>query len=505
MRSGMTALAVAGGVAGVLGLTSLIGAPESVVEEYPEVQRPVVRTSLVCPFVSGEEDGRSHVGVYGLPDVPTVDDGVSEPITARPLELPSEPGATPDPEETPAEPAEPLLTLEERGILDISRAEMDEPTSVAVEGRGALAPGLTAEQSLLIREVDLHGLSTTSCLPAAREHWFVGGSGVTGKRGRLVLANPTSVAAVVDVRLWDAAGPVDAPATKGIPVPARSQEVLLLDALAPEAERVAVQITTTQGRVSAALEVRETDETTPRGMSFVPAASAPQEKVVVPGVPDHGRRTLHILAPGETDAIVSMRLFGANGPYTPVENEVITVPSGSVHEVDLGKLGNPVAVELDSDAPVTAALRVVDEPDDGFAEVAFSAAAPPLRGAATALLGRAADGFSTTLYISSVVESAGEATVRRLDEEGAVVDEREVTVPPGATVPVEMELPDDASFATAVVEPAQPDSLVVAREISAETDDGAFVDLLPLWSPPVQVSVPRVVGELPGTLDRSEE
>ncbi|NDL57403.1 DUF5719 family protein [Phytoactinopolyspora mesophila] len=506
MRSGLTALVVAAAGAGVLAAASLVGAPESVVEEYPEVQEPVVRSSPVCPFVGGEEEGRAHIGVYSLPDVPAVAEDDPDPITARELAFTPEPGATPEPSPEPTEPAEPLLTVDGRGVFERLRVETDEGTSVAVEGTGSLAPGLVAEQSMVMEEIDLRGLSTAACSPAAREHWFVGGSGEVGKRGRLVLANPTSVAAVVNIRLWDEAGPIDAPATQGIGVPARSQHVLLLDALAPDSERVGVEITTTQGRVSAALEVRETDETTPLGMSFVPEAQAPDHTVVIPAVPDHGEPVLRVLAPGSTDAIVSVRMFGANGPFAPIDHEVITVPAGSVSEIELDGLNDePVAIELDSDEPITASVRAVDDPDDGLPDLAFTAATPPLSGPTAALLGRTSSGFSSTLHISSVAEASTRVTIKTLDDDGAVDSEEELDIPGGATVPFELERADDASFATVLVEPAQPGAIVVGREMSAEDDQGAYFDLLPLRSPAIEVAVPRVVGELPSVLDRSED
>jgi hypothetical protein len=334
----------------------------------------------------------------------------------------------------------------------------------------------------------------------------VGGSGEVGKRGRLILSNPTSVAAVVNVELWDEAGPIDAPATQGIGVPARSRHVLLLDALAPESERVGVRITTTQGRVSAALEVRESDETTPEGMSFVPPAVEPDEQVVIPGVPDHGERYLRVLAPGNTDAIVSIRMLGPSGPFSPVDSEVVTVPAGTVYELPIDGNEDPVAIELESDEPVTASVRVVDEPDEGLQDIAFTAATPPLDGPAATLLGRGASGFGTTLYLSSVDDGVNRVTVSMLDEDGEVLEQDEIDVPPGTTVPVELEAPEDATFATAVVDPGQPGAIVATREIAAHREDeGAFIDLLPLWSPIIEVEVPRVVGELPGVLDPSPE
>ncbi|MGH8828315.1 MAG: DUF5719 family protein, partial [Jiangellaceae bacterium] len=394
---------------------------------------------------------------------------------------------------------EPIMSITGRGVPTISDVTTSDGTSFAVDADGALAPGLGAEQSMLVQADDLRGLSTTACTSPSREHWFIGASGEVGRRGRLILANPTDVPAVVDIALWDEAGPIDAPATQDIGVPARSQQIVLVDALAPDSAQVAVRVTTSQGRVTAALEQRETAEITPQGITFIPASVAPATEVVVPGVPGHGQRSLRIFAPGEIDAIVSVRLLGPGGPFTPVGQEVLTVPAGSVLDVPLDSAGtDPVGIELTSDEPVTASVRVVDTPGDGgLQEVAYTSASAPLAGPAAVLLGRASGGFTTTLFISSVTTSAGRVVVRTLGADGAVAEEQTVDVPAGGTVPVALPLSAGGSYAMAVVEPAQPGTVSVTREISATDDAGSILDLMPLVAPVVKVQVPEVVGELP--------
>lgn len=519
MRPSGGALAAVAALAVVVGGASLIGPPESVVEEHPEVLEPVVRTSLVCPFAGGEPVGDSEIGVLALPDVgeqpaegaapATVTALASmpepDPEATEPAEEPTEePTEEPEPatEELPA--VEPILSTASRGVPAYIGVDAEDPASYAVEGIDAMAPGLVAEQSLLVESSDLHGLSTSSCGAAGREHWFVGGSGEVGRRGRLILANPTDVPAVVDIALWDEAGPIDAPATQDISVAAGSQRVLLLDALAPGSVQVAVRVTTSQGRVSAALEMRESAEITPQGMSFVPAAVAPANRVMVPAVPAVGERLLRIVAPGDVDAIVAMRIYGPDGAFSPVDQEVLTVTAGSVLEVPITPGNNAVAVELESDEPITAGLRVVDSPEDAAPDIAYTAATPALTGPAAALLSRVGSNLASTLLLSAADDTGGRATVRLLGPDGAVVTETPIEVPGGTMVPVPLAVPEGATWATAVVVPETPNTILVGRSMTGAGENGALVDVLPMTSAPFEVPVPDVVGELPEVPDPGE-
>jgi len=485
IRPVATALWVPVGVAAVLGIAAFVGPPESVVRERPGRDEPVVRSTLVCPYVGGEPRASSHIGVLPLGGAPGEEAAEPEPVDVQALTGPDEEPAT-------------LFSATAAGALTAAEVETDDASGYAVRAVGVLAPGLAAEQTMAAPGPDLRGLVTGRCTGPAREHWFVGGSGEVGRRGRLVLSNPTSVPAVVDVSVWDESGPVDAPATQDIAVPARGQQILLLDALDPGAERIGVQVSASQGRVAAALEVRETDELAPQGVTFVPTAAAPSTDIVVPGVPAHGERTLRILAPGDTDAIVSLRLLGPEGPFSPVDQNVVTVTGGTVLEVPIGDGAGEVAVSvaLESDEPVTAAVRVVDAPSDELPDLAYTAATEPLAGAAPALLGRAGSGLTTRLLLSTVGASAARVQVWTLAADGTVGEEQTVDVAGGSTVPVEVAAGDDP-WVTVVVEPAEPGTVVVTREIVGSDDDGALLDLMPLVAPAVSVQVPEVAGELP--------
>jgi Family of unknown function (DUF5719) len=486
-RPGLTALWVSAAVAAVLGVAAFVGPPESVVRDRPGQEEPVIRTTLVCPFVGGEARASSYVGVLALGGG-TAPQGEPEPepVVVQPL-------LGPEAEETTE------FSAVTAGALATQKLDTEDPVGYAVRAVGPFAPGLAAEQLMRANGADFRGLVTGPCTGSAREQWFVGGSGEVGRRGRLVLSNPTTVPVVVDVSVWDESGPVDAPATQDIAIPARSQHLLLLDALDPSGQRIAVRVSASQGRVAAALEMRESDELDPQGVTFIPAATPPRTEVVVPGVPAHGERTLRILAPGDTDAIVAVRLLGPDGPFSPVGQDVITVAAGTVAELPIGEAAGEaaIAVALDSDVPVTASVRVVDTLEDKAPDLAYTAATAALAGPTPALLGVSNKSLATSLLVTAVGELPARIHVRSLMTDGSVGEEQTVDVPGRSTVVVPVTAVPDSSWTTVIVDPAEPGTVAVTREIVGSDDDGALVDLLPLVAPVVTVRVPEVAGELP--------
>lgn len=504
------ALAVTAGLVVAAGGTAFVGPPDAVVEEHPERVAPVVRSTSVCPYAGGEPSASSRLGVLALPDVaePREPASPDDPAATEP----DDPAATEEEEAEqddvvtvrrlagPDEEPDAFLTVTDRGIPASKKVGGDEPAAYDVRAEGTMAPGVAAEQYTLVQRPDLRGVLTAACTGPAREHWFVGAESAVGQRGRLVLANPSDTPAVVTVSLWDEAGVVEAAGTKDISIPARSSDVLLLDALAEDRERLAVQVLASRGRVAAAVEYRESDEGEPRGMTMVPAAAAPSKSLVVPGVPGHGERTLRIVAPGDTDAIVSIRVLGTAGPFSPLDHDVVTVPAGTVLDLPMDEVlgDSAAAIELESDEDITAAVRVVTGGSDELPDLAYTAATPPLPAEpAAAVLSRDSSGMSSRLLLTAVGDMGGRATLTTVDLEGNVVDEQEVELSAGTTAVAELESGDETVWAYTFVEAAAPGTVVAVREIQGSDDDGALLDLAPLVAPPAMVQVPTVVGELP--------
>lgn len=370
---------------------------------------------------------------------------------------------------------------------------------VLARGTAGSAPGLAASQLTRSTEATMRGLAGTRCVAAGTDFWFVGSGAVVGQRGRVYLTNPEPSPAVADITLYGPDGLIDAPDGRGVSVAGGEQEIRLLDALAPGTSRFAVHVHVRQGRVSAAVRDQQVDGLTPMGADWVPAAAPPSGRQLVPGVPGgEGERRLQVVAPGGSDAIVRIRLIGEAGPVAADGPELLEVPAGSVADVDLAPFaaGEPVTVELDSDAPVTAGvLARVLSPPPGLAEIAYAAAAPPLTPSAPGVVPevRAGELLTTRLWLTAPDGPVTVALTPLPPAEGGTPTE--VTVAGGSVLPVDLSALSTAESLAVSVVPRSGRVLAVVQVDEVEPR-GGLVTSSPV--PPGQfvVPVPRVVADL---------
>ncbi len=282
------------------------------------------------------------------------------------------------------------------------------PSSLAVTGSDAAAPGLVAEQLTVVPSGDLRGLSSATCLPPADDQWLVGGGTDTGRRGRLVLSNPHESTADVTIDVLSAQGPVRRTPGSTVAVPPRSRVVLLLDALAPGAQSPVVHVRTTGGSVGAVLSDTWLDGTTPRGLDDVVASLPPAKRVVVPGVRLDGAATVRLAVPGQAEAVVQLRVLGQDGAADLPDGGVVRVPAGSSKDVSLaGVPDGAYGVEVVSDVPVVAGAMVQRRPDQsGPGELAWSATSDPVTSLTGLALADAASGWHTDLVLTAARDAA---------------------------------------------------------------------------------------------------
>ena len=457
---------------------------------------PVVRAQGVCPDPTVDPTTASQVGL-AAPGARTEGTTGSTGPDAAPDTLAS--GVT-------------LTRL--AGRVPTAAAPLSAPGAQAVpvatgggplvaRATGASAPGLGVDMLTRSTDAEVRGLSGTSCVAPGTDFWFVGSGAVIGERGRVYLSNPEAAAAVVDISLWGPDGPIDAPAGKGIAVAAGAQEVRLLDALAPGVTRFAVHVRTRSGRVSAAVRDQRLDGLTPRGIDWLPVAAPPALHQVVPGVVGGaGQRLLQVAAPGAADAIVTLRLVTASKTYTPVGLDVLSVRAGTVAEVDLSEVaaGEPVAVELQADAPVTAGLMSRVTAADGLvSDAAFTAAAAPLLSATPGLVAlvRQGEGATSALLLSA---PQGRASVRLEPVAPATPAGSAppvVEVPAGTTVVVDLATVSLAPTFALAVSPAPGSGPVFAVRSVQEPEAGGPMLSTEVLTPGLfRVMVPRVVSEV---------
>ena len=106
-----------------------------------------------------------------------------------------------------------------------------------------------------------------------------------GQRAVLVLTNPESATATVDVTLHGRGGVVDAPGARGVQVAPRTSVNLRIDQVAPGEKVLAVHAQVRVGRLSAAITETDVNGFEPGGTDWLPVASLPATDLVVPGVP----------------------------------------------------------------------------------------------------------------------------------------------------------------------------------------------------------------------------
>jgi uncharacterized protein DUF5719 len=369
----------------------------------------------------------------------------------------------------------------------------------------ALAPGFAA--SMLTRSTtdDLRGLSGTACAPPGTSFWFVGSGAIVGQRGRVYLTNTESVPAVVDLTLYGPTGPIEAPSGRGVTIAAGAQEVLKLDALAPDVTRFGIHVQVRQGRVSAAVRDQQVSGLTPRGADWVPAAVAPRRRLVLPGVAvGSGERRLQVLVPGDSDAIVKVRLMGASGGFVPAGLDVVEARAGRVTEIDLEPYTgtSPVAVSLTADQPVTAGLlyRVQGAAGEGtLTDFAYTAAAPALTASAPGVVPelRGTDA-GPTVHARVLLAAPGEAVRLQIDVLPPATDPtRSVRIPAGSQVTVDAaDLSTAKDFAVSLRPLSGSDPVMASSEISESDTSGPMVTSSVVVPARYAVRVPSVVADL---------
>ncbi|MFE3519731.1 DUF5719 family protein [Streptomyces sp. NPDC059166] len=450
-------------IAGVVALAAVTGfagltAPgdEGVTGAKAAARLPVERSSLLCPAPSSSDlADTTYTSV-----TPAGKDGAKGGAAElKPAEaLPADEDATADEDGKKdgkdsekdgkkgdgkkATDGKPVVSLKELGEpVTADTTEADAPALIGT-ATGAFAPGWAAQQTTTTAAGGARGLLGVSCTAPDTDFWFPGASTAEDRQDYVHLTNPDDTAAVADIELYDADGPLDSDVAEGITVPARSSVPMLLSTLTGEqAENVTVHVTTRTGRVGAVVSSAEEGV----GSDWLPASADPAGTQVLPGIPaDATSVRLVAFTPGDDDADVKVQLLGKNATFSPAGNATLHIKSRMTASVDLKDVtrGEPGSIRLSpvggGAAPVVAALRVV-RGTGAKQEVAFIPATGPVGERATVADNRAkgsvlsltAPGATAQVKVTSSAGSdAGEPAVKTYTVKGGTT--LEVTPEPPA-------------------------------------------------------------------------
>lgn len=403
----------------------------------PDASRAVTRSTLICP-------GPETVGVKGV-DASTAVAPTVVRVASPPQEL-LDAGTTAGAGSVAAGAIGGSGALAFPGLAGsgVATTQTNAARSILLSGKGSLAPGLAAAQSTLVLAGDQRGLSTSSCQAPSAETWLVGGGGEPGRRGRIVLTNPSPNGVTVDLQVYGAKGAVRSTAARGIVVPARTRTVVLLDAIAPGERSPVIHVVASGGVIAASLNDAWLDGTTPVGADDV-VGTTPGTRLVVPGVTATGGTGSLVLRVAATDreAVVRLRLLGVRGPIAaPVNNGVVRVRAHRVRDVDLSAVPpGDYGIELTSDAPVVAGAQLRPPAASATArrDLSWTTAEPAVQTLAGVPLGSMAAPWAGRLLLSASARDAQVDVVTVAADGTQAV--QPVMVAAGTTLAVPMKAP----------------------------------------------------------------
>jgi hypothetical protein len=350
----VVALAIVAGVA----MVTRAPAPAAQAKDTGRATRTVVnRTALSCPAPGAGGKVQTVVNAVApvLPDGTPTAAGNTTPLSIAPL----------------SPTANPVGSVLVRGRLT-STPWTTKLDPLAVRGTGPLAAGTVATSTSIATDGVNRGMASIPCQVPGSDFWFVGASAAPGRRDVLVLTNLDSINAQVDITVYAAGGVQDVPSARGVVVPARGTAQVYLGTVMPKLRDLALHVVSSGGRVAAAVRDNATNGAIPAGVDWLNQSSAPATKVVVPALaPGAGIRTLTVVNPGDLQASATLTVNGPNGPFKPAGISALDIPAGAVKVVRLDSVlnGDPSAVTVTSDQPLTASARMQDPKGIDFASM----------------------------------------------------------------------------------------------------------------------------------------
>jgi len=233
------------------------------------------------------------------------------------------------------------------------------PTGTARGGLVISAAGANA-QGLDVEQLGPGGQPTARCQSAGSDFWFLSPGGPK-LHFYLYLMDTDSQQADAGVSVQTDSGPLLGAQDSGIAVPPHSMIVQNLDKLVHAAKAVALHVTTSTGRVVAA--VRVTTSTSKEGM-WLPVAAPPSTRQVLTGLPANpGQRELYVTVPGNAAAQVKVSAISQRGTYQPTGGTGLDLLQHQTTGISIPSLGGTVgSIVVTSNVPVTTSLELTGGP-----------------------------------------------------------------------------------------------------------------------------------------------
>ncbi|MET4899734.1 DUF5719 family protein [Paenarthrobacter sp. CC6] len=280
-------------------------------------------------------------------------------------EIAKTPTSTPTPTAGP-----PVLAA---GVASIS--PVTSPTVVEAGPIGNEQASLAAHLSYSATDGDLRGLASAQCQPPSNDAWVLGANTAVGRTAVLNLSNSSETPATVSLDLYGYEGQIQAPGARGLLVAPGTTRSVNLAGLAPGQSQLGIRVRSTGGPVAGTIQQSVLRGLAPGGVEYLSPGEGPSNLQVMSGVDIQDSEgikalaaksgfadavpALQIAVPGSTDAVVQVKLYGANGERKLPNGGVVTVKGGSVASLSLdGVPAGSYTIRASSDVSFVASARV---------------------------------------------------------------------------------------------------------------------------------------------------
>lgn len=374
----------------------------------------------------------------------------------------------------------------------------------AQEGQEASAAGLSTYSA---NDGDLSGTAAASCQEPANDLWLAGATTTVGRTAVLVVTNPSSNPATVNLELFGGAGQIQAPGSRGLLVAPGTSRSIVLAGLAPGEEQLSVHLRSAGGPVAAVIQQSVLRGLVPGGVDYISPSTGPGVRQVMTGVDiqdpaavaaltatrgfgDAGP-ALSITVPGTTDAVVEIKLFGQSGQQALPKGGVVTAKAGSLTQVPLAGLpAGQYTVLAESDVAFTATTRVARGTDSTKrSDLAWSPSSARL--GSQHIVPVPANGSRTMVF--GALDARATISYTPVTANGALQPSATLDIAGGTTGSVKVPESIGGSAVNAYVVSAAGDSVYGALLLTgADNDDVSVVNLTP--SAAGQEKVPVTLG-----------
>ncbi|MFE5409098.1 DUF5719 family protein [Microbacterium sp. NPDC056569] len=240
------------------------------------------------------------------------------------------------------------------------------PLAYTAPPRDGQAVDIAAAGAAVANADDLAGFAASACRQPLLESWLVGGSAATGAADLVLLANPGSVPATVQLTVYGVDGPQAPPGGVDLVIAPGTQRVVPLAGLALGEETPVVRVSAVGAPIHASLQASMTRTLTPAGVDQVGPIAHTENKQVITGITvarpsgDDGASeettVLRMLSPVlPAAARVTVTAAGRSEPVG--DPQEVSLEAGKPLELALNGLApGAYTVSLDAEAPVVAAV-----------------------------------------------------------------------------------------------------------------------------------------------------